>query len=76
MGTHLRGPKCDFERKNPEDFLFKEFLKGPVSGESDNTCETVGHFCLTGERVAESESDREIRSIFGDYISFTKHKIK
>ena len=49
-------------------------LKGPVSRESDNTCQTVRHFYKPGERIVESESDREIRKTLESKIYLQNKK--
>ena len=49
-------------------------LKGPVSRESDKTCQTVGHFYRPWGSIAESESDREIRRTLEKYETNKKHE--
>ena len=71
-------PKVEISSSLPEGIAHTP-LKVRSAGsqtKSGNTCETVGHFCLTDEHIAESESDREIRSIFGDYIIFCTQCVK
>ena len=78
-----------YREKTPQNFAFifmdftdfacfghglDSFLKGPVSRESDKTCQTVGHFYRPWVRIAESESDREIRRTLEKYETNKKHE--